>query len=141
MKYILRYLKIFSLAIVISYANSLISQESKLVKDYRFGIFAGANYLNHSTTIPIIWGADFCGIFEDGTNSSYQIGLNFSYNIYEQHLWADVRLNYANIPAYFEYLYTAIRLEKNILLPLLKRKSETTLSFAHYKQQAVLELE
>ena len=102
MKIVLRYVSIVYLIALIISANILSANDLDSIKDYRFGGIVGLNYLNHTTNIPIIWGADYCGQFESGTNYSYQLGFDFSYNIYKSIIWADLRLSYANIPAYFE---------------------------------------
>lgn len=102
MKIVLRYVSIVYLIALIISANILFANDLDSIKNYRFGGYVGFNYLNHTTNIPIIWGADYCGQFESGTNYSYQLGIDFSYNIYKSILWADLRLSYSNIPAYFE---------------------------------------
>ncbi|HRP02659.1 MAG TPA: OmpA family protein [Candidatus Kapabacteria bacterium] len=101
---------IITLLMALVVSNKIFCEDTlNATKDYRVGVFSGLSYLKQSTNIPTIWGADYCGQFESGNKISYQIGIDFSTNLYKNHFWVDLRINYANIPAYFTKTNTDFR--------------------------------
>jgi outer membrane protein OmpA-like peptidoglycan-associated protein len=66
-----------------------------------FGLFGGANFLNHNAKIPYIPGAPDCGYFDKGSALGYYFGILGSYSIINNLLSVDLRLSYDYRPSEF----------------------------------------
>ncbi|TAL67625.1 MAG: hypothetical protein EPN82_14330 [Bacteroidetes bacterium] len=64
----------------------------------RIGVGVSANYLSHKTDIPYKWNSSDCGIFGNSNSLGYGAGIQYSYLLWDDILWLDLRLNYNSMP-------------------------------------------
>ncbi len=73
----------------------------KNTKYMTFGVFGGANLLNHYAKIPYIPGSPDCGYFDHGDALGYFFGILSGYSIINNRLSVDLRLSYDYRPSKF----------------------------------------
>ncbi|MBI5325469.1 MAG: OmpA family protein [Ignavibacteriae bacterium] len=57
-------------------------------------------YLFHKSNIPCKWNTVDCGGFGNGYSFGYGAGFQYSYSLWEDIIWLDLRLNYNYVPVY-----------------------------------------
>ncbi len=84
--------------------NSSIQNNSKTEEKFPVNIYliGAANYIQHTTQIPLIYNSLDCGNYLNGTSSSYYIAMGAGYDIFDKLLTFDSRIYLEAIPIELE---------------------------------------
>lgn len=63
------------------------------IKENRIGIFGGLNHIQNIATLPVLNGADDCGIFQNGNSRDKYLGILGEVQVYKQYLYLQARFS------------------------------------------------